>query len=431
MKPLTAESKPDRRNRFLLVVLGLMAAVWLITGPVRARIRLETARIERETVEQGKALQSGTQLKSQEADARKRLAVNPRDFEAHMRLASALGRQSKYTEELPHLQAAQQIDPQSAAPHAAMGQLFDAGGLHDLSIEELRKALALDPDDLTSLTLLAYKYVAVGWNTEAESLLSLALAKQPDNVRLHVTMALVHFQTGQMAAAEQQLLIARRLAPKDPTVIAPLIEVYRHSQRYDDALRIIAEAMPSLPDKLALYLEKAQVYVEMERPTEAISAANESLKMSPGLLRALYIRAVAYKVAGDSASAIRDFEQVRAGDARTDQTLLLLGQLYIQQGQPEKGKPLVEEYRRNLEVAQKLARLILRVASLPNDWKSHLDLGTYYCRGGSYPRAIVELKRTLILKPGQNEALRLLVKSLQAVHRDREASAFSAQTNTP
>ena len=328
--------------------------------------------------------------------------------------------------------AAHRFPQNTAGPHGLQrAQPARSGGLHDLSIEELRKALALDPDDLTSLTLLAYKYVAVGWNTEAESLLSLALAKQPDNVRLHVTMALVHFQTGQMAAAEQQLLIARRLAPKDPTVIAPLIEVYRHSQRYDDALRIIAEAMPSLPDKLALYLEKAQVYVEMERPTEAISAANESLKMSPGLLRALYIRAVAYKVAGDSASAIRDFEQVRAGDARTDQTLLLLGQLYIQQGQPEKGKPLVEEYRRNLEVAQKLARLILRVASLPNDWKSHLDLGTFYCRVGSYPRAIVELKRTLILKPGQNEALRLLVKSLQAVHRDREASAFSAQTNTP
>jgi tetratricopeptide (TPR) repeat protein len=415
---------------FLLVVLGLVAVAWLISGPVRARMRRETARIERETVQQSEALQTGTQLKAQEAEARKRLAGNPQDFEAHMRLASALGRQRNYSEELPHLQAAQQIQPQSAAPHAAMGQLFDAGGLHDLAIEELRKAIELDPNDLASLTLLAYKYVAFGWNSEAGSMLTRALAKQPEDVRLHVTLALVNFQTGQMAAAEQHLLTARRLAPKDATVIGPLIEVYRHSQRYNDALKTIAEAMPVLPDKLALYLEKAQVYEEMDRPTDAIAAADDALKMSPGLLRALYIRAIAFKMEGDTASAIRDFEQVRAGDSRTDQTLLLLGQLYIQQGRPEKGKPLVEEYNRNLEISQKLARLIVRVASLPKDWKSHLELGTYYCQGGSYPRAIVELKRSLELKPGQKEALSPLVKALQAVHRDAEANVFSAQRTT-
>ena len=430
MKASTVESKQAQRNKILLGVLGLVSAFWLITWPLRVRMRGETVRIERETAQQKEALQTGTQLKSQEEEARKRLAVNPRDFDAHMMLASVLGRQRKYADALPHLQAAEQIEPQSAAPHTAMGQLFDAGGLHDLSIEELRKALALNPDDLTALTLLAYKYVAVGWNSEAESLLTRAVAKQPEDVRLHVTLALVHFQTGQMAAAEQQLLTAHRLAPNDVTVIAPLVEVYRHSQRYTDALRIIAEAMPRMPDKLALYLEKAQVYEEMERPTEAISAANEALTISPGLLRALYIRAVAYKMKGDTASAIRDFEQVRAGDSRTDQTLLLLGQLYIQQGLPEKGKPLVQEYNRNMEVSQKLARLIVSVASLPNDWRRHLELGTYYCRGGSYPRAIVELKRTLVLKPGQKEALSLLVKSLRAIHRDREANAFAAQLTT-
>ncbi len=422
------KSRSVRRDTFLLIVLGLVAAAWLLSWPVRARMRRETARIERETTQQNEALQTGTQLKAQEEEARKQLASNPQDFEAHMRLASALGRQRNYSEELPHLQAAQQIHLQSAAPHAAMGQLFDAEGMHDLAIEELRKAIELNPDDITSLTLLAYKYVAVGWNSEAESMLARALAKQPEDARLHVTLALVNFQTGQMAAAEQHLLTARRLAPKDATVIGPLIEVYRHSQRYTDALRTIAEAMPILPDKLALHLEKAQVYEEMDRPADAIAAADDALKLSAGLLRALYIRAVAYKMEGDTASAIRDFEQVRAGDSRTDQTLLLLGQLYIQQGRPEKGKPLVEEYNRNLEISQKLARLIVRVASLPKDWRSHLALGAYYCQGGSYPRAIVELKRTLELKPGQKEALSLLVKALRAVHRDTEAEAFSSSS---
>lgn len=431
MKTPIAENKPARRSKFLLGVLALMAAGWLITWPVRVRMARETMRIERETAQQSETLHAQAQLQSQEEEARKRLSVNPRDFDAHMMLASVLGRRRQYVEALPHLQAAQQIEPQSAAPHAAMGQIFDAGGLHDLSIEELRKALALNPDDLASLTLLAYKYIAFGWNLEAESLLTRALAKQPEDVHLHVTLALVNFQTGQMAAAEQHLLTAHRLAPKDAAVIAPLIEVYRHSQRYNDALRIIAEAMPILPDKLALVLEKAQVYEEMERPKEAIAAANDALKMSPGLLRALYIRAIAFKMEGDTASAIRDFEQVRAGDSRTDQTLLLLGQLYVQQGQPEKGKPLVEEYNRNLEVSQKLARLIVGVASQPNDWKRHLDLGNYYVRGGSYPRAIVELKRTLALKPGQKEAVSLLVKALLAVHREKEARAFAAQTITP
>ena len=401
---------------------------WLVTWPLRTRLSRNTARIERETVQQAQTLKMTRELKSQEEVARKRIAANPQDFGARMALASALARQRQYPAALQNLREAQRIDPGSAAPHAAMGQLFDASSLHDLSIEELRKAVAMNPDDLTSLSLLAYKYVAVGWNRPAEELLTRALEKQPDDVRLHVTLALVDFQNNQTAAAEQNLLTARRLAPKDPTVIAPLIEVYRHAQRYKEALQIIDQAMPVLPDKQVLLLERAQMYQAMERPEEAIATADQVLQMSPGLLDALYIRAVSNKMKENTDEAIRDLEAIRAREPRMEQTLLLLGQLYLQKGESEQGKLLLAEYNRNQEIGQKVARLGMRVASQPDDWKSHLALGEYYCRGGSYARAIVELKRTLELKPGQKDALPLLVKALQATHRDQEAEAFAAQT---
>jgi tetratricopeptide (TPR) repeat protein len=163
----------------------------------------------------------------------------------------------------------------------------------------------------------------------------------------------------------------------------------------------------------------------MERPEEAIQTANEVLRMSPGVLKALYVRGVASKIKGDIPGALRDLEQVRSGDSRTEQTLLLLGQMYMQQGQPEKGRALVAEYHRNQAVGDTLVRLGLHVSAQPNDWRGHFDLGEYYLRGGSLKRAIVELKRAIELNPGQKESRAQLVRAFKAAHRDEEAEALS------
>ena len=416
------------KNRILYASLILIGIVWVATIPIRNRMNRETATIENEIQKQADIQKKSLKLTSDEEEQRKKIAANPNDFDALLALASALSQQRKYPEALSNLKTAQALRPDSALPHSAMGQLFDASNLHDLSISELRKAIKLDPTDAISQAMLAYQYVSAGWNLEAENLLIKALAAKPDDVRLHVTLALVKFQNNHSTDAEKELLIARKLAPSETTVIGPLIEVYRNSQRYPEALEVIDEAMKTFPNKRVLITERARIYLAMQKPSDAIIAANEAIKLDPSLMDAFYIRAVCYKMQGKTDEAIKDFETVLAVDPRVEQTLLLLGQLYLQKGKAEQGKQLLRDYDRNLKVGQELSRLTLRVASQPNDWKSHLEMGTYYAKGGSYGRAIVEMKKVLELNPGNKEAIEVLAISLKAIHRDNEAEEYHAMT---
>ena len=145
------------KNRILYASLILIGIVWVATIPIRNRMNRETATIENEIQKQADIQKKSLKLTSDEEEQRKKIAANPNDFDALLALASALSQQRKYPEALSNLKTAQALRPDSALPHSAMGQLFDASNLHDLSISELRKAIKLDPTDAISQAMLAYQ----------------------------------------------------------------------------------------------------------------------------------------------------------------------------------------------------------------------------------------------------------------------------------
>jgi len=416
----------SRRDRILLIVLGILAVAWLATWPLRARLSRETARIEQDTAQKAQALRALERQKAEEAAARKRVAADPQNFQAHLALAAVLGRALKYPQAAQEARIAAQLNPQSAEPHVALGQIYDVSGLPDLAAEEFRRALELDPNNGQALSLLAYKYIAFGWNREAEQLLIRALKQLPNDPRLHVTLGMVYFQNNDFRASERELLTARRLDPQDASSIGPLIEVYRHAQRYPDALKTIDEALKILPDKGLLLLERAQIYIQMRNAPAAIDAANQALQLHPGNIRALYIRGVAEKMLGQTDAALRDLEQVRAADSHTEQVLLHLGQLYIQKGETQKGAELLKQHKQDHTLSDTLARLTLGVTLKPNDINAHRALAREYYRVGSLKRAIVEYKRILEMQPDDQQARRQLAQALHDAGRQDEANALTA-----
>jgi Flp pilus assembly protein TadD len=416
----------SHRDRVLLLLLALLAAAWLVTIPWRAKLGRETAKIERETAAQSAAVRELEKMRGEEKAARRRVDDAPGSVRARLDLAAVLGRQRRYDDAAKEVRTALALDPENGEAHRALGEIQDVTGLSDLAMAEFRRALELDPRDNRALTLLAYKYVAFGWNSRAEKLLARAVKESPDDSRLHVTLGLVHFQMSDFSAAERELLMAQRLAPDDPSIIGPLIDIYRHANRYEEALRAIEHGLKVLPQKEVLLTERARIYYETQEPQKAVQSADEVLAKHPDEQAALYLRGAALKRLGRVEEAIRDLERVRAKDPRTEQTLLQLGQLYIQKGDMARGRQLLEQHKQFQEVSDTLSRLSLVVASKPDDARAHFDLGSYYLRGQSYTRAIVELKRTLELRPNDVAARRLLAQALAGAGRKAEAQAAVA-----
>lgn len=409
-------------HRWLFVLLGAVILIWLATWPWRVRLSRDAARLSRVAAQNTSALQAMRQGTADETAARQRVDAAPQDFEARLALADVLMRLRKYPQAADTLRVAAILNPRSPLPHTALGQVFDAEGRLDLAIAEYRRALQIAPNDPPALALLAYKYVSLGWNQQAKQLLTDALRHNPDDPRLHVALALTAFQNNVSARdAEKHLLIARRLAPDDPAMLGPLADFYRHRHRYAEALQVVNQALASAPNTLALLLQRAQIFLEMSNAPAAIEAANRALQAAPDDPQPLYIRALAEKQAGQTDAVLRDLEQVRSKVPDFEKTRLLLGQIYVRQGNKQKGQALLEEYHRDHVLDDSVEREILCVANAPDDAAAHLSLGKHYQQRGDLVRAIVEFKRVLELRPGDPDARASLTGALRQAGRGAEA----------
>lgn len=425
--PTVSPPKPAASARTRAILFGLLALVavaWVATLPLRNRLLAETERLRRTTEAREAAAAQQQQTQSALDQAKQAVDAAPQDAQRRLAYADLLSQAGNRTEAEAQLRAALQAAPNSAEVHAALGELYDFQRKEDLAIEAYQRALALDPKNVRALKDLAYRYVGLGWNRPADALLARALQEIPNESRLHVVRGMSAFQSDNYTLAEQELLKARELAPNDPTLLPLLIEVYRQSRRHDQALKTISEALPLAPDKEPLLLERAQVYSQMQNADKTLAAVEEVLKLNPNNIHAHYLRGIALRQKGDLPGAARAFEQVYQQNPNLEKIGFLLGQLRIQQGHAAEGQKLLDAYTHATAGRERQSRLALNVMLKPDSPEAHFALGKNYLEGGNAPRAIVELKRALELKPGDTATRDLLTRALQAAGRGDEVAAI-------
>jgi serine/threonine protein kinase/tetratricopeptide (TPR) repeat protein len=83
-------------------------------------------------------------------------------------------------EALANCQKAAELDNRMPAVYVTLGQIHEAGGKHDLALQEFRHALDLDPKDAAALTGLAHAYEDSGRVADAEAAYQKAAALRPN-----------------------------------------------------------------------------------------------------------------------------------------------------------------------------------------------------------------------------------------------------------
>jgi Flp pilus assembly protein TadD len=421
----------SRRTRFLLLgLLSVAVLAWLVTIPYRRHLTEETARINRET-EQTLA-QQRQQQRAQTAVERARQAAEsaPDDVSKRLTYAAVLMQTGSPSEAETQLRVAARLAPKDAEPVAMLGELYDSQRKLDLAIEAYKRALALDPHNVHALKNLAFRYVSLGWNRDAEALLSRAVQEMPDEARLHIAWGLAAFQRTDHTTAERELREALRLTPNNPAIYPLLAQVYQYAQKDDEALQIIEEGLPRVPDRTLLLMTRARVYLHKNDPDSALRDIEEVLRLDPGSAQAHHLRGLILRKKGDIVGATRDLEWVHQQEPTDPNTMLLLGQLLIQQGRAEEGRKLIAERASLTKAAEDRSRAGLNVTLKPHSPDAHLQLGQDYLAGGDYPRAIVEFKRVLELRPQDREARSLLARALQGAGRAQEAAALNRGNDT-
>jgi tetratricopeptide (TPR) repeat protein len=203
------------------------------------------------------------------------IARMPEDAVVRFEYAQLLRDLNVQDEAIKQAREAVRIDPNMAEAHRLLGSLELAGGEKDPArldrgIEELKIARRLAPNDVATAAALARALLARGRAAEAAQLLDELpeTRMQPALLRM---AAEARAKSGRSRESEELYKQLLENDPNDREITAALIDLYEEDDRYDEALKLLAELQakdpenPAIEERITLDLARAGRFDQAEK----------------------------------------------------------------------------------------------------------------------------------------------------------------------
>ncbi|HZT32427.1 MAG TPA: tetratricopeptide repeat protein [Bryobacteraceae bacterium] len=224
-------------------------------------------------------------LEPAEENLRKAVALAPNQSTYQFDLGYLLHQEKRYSEALPVLKRAVELDPENLLARFALARTYV------LSFHELKIPNFVD------LTLEQLSFIA---------------KEDPRFPGVHHHLALVYINTGEQAKARDELRTELRYHPESTQARLELGETLVRLNEYRQAIEELEIAARQAPQVYSIYYALAKAYKADGQKTQALEAARKSVELNPGFADGQY----------------------------------LLGQLYRDSGQPDLAKQHLEAFRR-------------------------------------------------------------------------------------
>lgn len=195
----------------------------------------------------------------------------------------------------------------------AIGLMYLDMGRYDEAISRFRQTIAADASEPTYRLNLARAQLALDQLTPARATLEEALKRSPDHVETVGALMLVDLRERKQDAALERLERIKVAKPRDPAVSVLEGDLYMSLNRYTDAADAYNRALHARPSRaLALRTYQART---MAGAKDAVVPLDTWLERSPTDAAVRMAAADAYQQAGNSAQAIKHYEAlVSAGN---------------------------------------------------------------------------------------------------------------------
>ena len=295
-----------------------------------------------------------------------------------------------------------------------------------------RKAEELDPTELSHQRGLGQTLIAEEKYPEALKVYQKLSELMPDDADVYLRLAQVYRKLHQMDKAEETLVEARQFSPGSLDVMYNEAMVYEEQGRYEDAIRVLSEAvtgvkgqsvsMPSRKQSLAvLYQQLGQLYRDTQNFPAAVNTYEELCRLGEEEDRRGRLLIIeTYRVAKELPKALQAGKEAYAkypkDPAIKSNYALLLGE----SNQTEEAVKLIRaqlngteadretylniaqiyERARRYKEAEQSARSAEAVAGNPRDNEmTWFLLGAIYERQKFFDKAEVEFKKALDVNP--------------------------------
>ncbi len=322
--------------------------------------------------------------------------------------------------------------------YRALAALYRKANYLDRELETLETLRRLAPGDAETALRLGDIYLDLGWLEDARQALDQAARAAPEEPRVLIGQATLAYLRHQYPAMEQTAQEGLRRWPQNTALLVILAEADRLQGRYPAAEELLRRAIRLSADPSVQardYTRLAHLLLEPSwkplRYAEAEQMARMALRQSPDDLEAHYWLGRALELQGKMAEAESHYALAARQDIQFESVALQLGRIYRRASEPARraeGERLISLYTTAEANARHFAEARAAVSAHPNDASAHRSVALWYLKSDRAPQAVVELRRTLQLRPTDGQARRLLVSALKSMGRQSEAQAV-AQTS--
>ncbi|MGC1620834.1 MAG: tetratricopeptide repeat protein [Candidatus Acidiferrum sp.] len=305
---------------------------------------------------------------------------------------------------------------------------------HDLPKAEAayRKAADLDPSESSHLRGLGQTLLAEEKYSDALTVYQKLSDLMPDDADVYLRLGQIYRELNKLDLAEQSLLKARQYEPGSPEVMYNEAMLYEAQGRYDDAIRVLSDAvtglksgstvLPSRRRSLAiLYQQLGQLYRDAQNFPAAINTYAElgnlgdeedsrarvlimdTYRAEKNLPKALEAGKAAVTKYPSDPGIVTSNALLLGENGQTDEAVKILqGQLTKTPADRDTYLNIAQVYERNhrYEEAEQSALAAEALPGPPRDNEmTWFMLGAIYERQKFYDRAEIEFKKALAVNP--------------------------------
>lgn len=310
----------------------------------------------------------------------------PTDVRSQLAAGRYLLAARRTDEALVRADAALELQPDNVDGHVLRGNAL--GGLNELdrALSEMEEALRLDPMRGATYTQLGLVEAARGHAETAETAFRRAIELAPKEVGSHLALANFYWSSGRLSEAEQWLESALALDPDNDGTNRALAVFSLASGRVDQAEKYL-KRVSDLSGSPSSIFTLAEYYIATRRSARAVELL-EPLVLERRASGAKQRLARAYAAANQPAKAHALIEEILAANPADSATLLLKGQLLLEQGRREEALPVVKA----------------AVAAEPTSIGAQFTLGKVYASRGDAEGARAAFKQVLKENPAATAA---------------------------
>ena len=280
---------------------------------------LENARID---YDRGYIEQAQHQNATAEANYRKAIEVDPKQFESHAALGHLLASQQQWPEARHELETAVTLQPASGDAHQMVAsaartlarvdaEMHDAASASDALLlalqltpeqtddtlfaaqlaedvdnydgagKEYQKILAKDPTSIAATEGLARAFIHQGKFQDAETALQPALKQEPNDPTLLSLSVTALAGQGNTSAAESQLESLHQQNPDQPAVTRMLADLYSSAGHPDKAAPLYQQLLANDGNNPDLLTAAAENLMHQQQWPQAVEMFQKSLQIQP------------------------------------------------------------------------------------------------------------------------------------------------------